>query len=211
MATVVTICNLALSRIGDSATISSISPPDGSAQAEACSRLYPVALSTCLDLFNWSFATRRKAPAELADTMVEKGMWQHAYGLPADCKRVIDIKPTEQTKIHFMHHFAFHHKIEFEVVGTDTGLVLLTNLEAPLVRYVCAEPKPSQFSGMFTDALAWLLAAYLAGETIRGDSAFAYTQQCQKQFQATIATAMELDARLTNVKPKHIPHWIEGR
>lgn len=209
MATVVTICNIALSRIGDSATVSSISPPDGSAQAEACSRLYPVALSTCLDLFNWSFAIRRKKLAELSSSMVDKGMWRFAYALPADCKRVVDIRPTEESHIRL--HHALGHKIEFECVGTDFGMVLLSNIDAPIVRYVCAEPKPSQFTGLFTDALAWLLASYLSGETIRGDSAFAYTQNCQKQFQAVIATAMTQDAKQTNVFRKHLPIWIERR
>ena len=78
MATVVSICNLALSRIGDNATISAVGPSDGSFQAEACGRLYPIALGTCLGMHNWAFATRRVRLAAVADTMVDKGEWQYA-------------------------------------------------------------------------------------------------------------------------------------
>ena len=204
MASVVTICNIALSRVGDNASVSSIDPPDGSAQAEACARFYPVALSSCLDMHNWSFATKRAELSELADGLVEKGPWKHAFALPADCKRVIDIMDTECPKIRT-------HKHDFEVVGADFGSVILTNVPTPIVRYVMSDPKPSQFSGLFTDALAWLLASYLAGEIIRGDSAFSYLQNCQKVFQQTIALAVKKDANLTHVKHRFVAPWILRR
>ena len=43
MASAVDICNLALSHLGDTATVASLDPPEGSAQAEHCARFYPVA------------------------------------------------------------------------------------------------------------------------------------------------------------------------
>lgn len=203
MATPVTICNLALSRIGDSASISSIDPPDGSPQAEACSRLYPVALDSCLDFHNWSFATRRATLSEVAEGQVPLGGWRKAFMLPADCKRMIDLEGEEK--------FPRPHKERFEVVGTDFGRVVLTNVEEATIRYVCAEPKPGQFSGLFVDALSWLLASYLAGETIRGDSAFAYAQKCQQSFQMAVSLAMRQDARQVHQPKKHLAPWIAMR
>ena len=47
MATEVDICNLALAHLGDDATIASIKPPEGSAQAEKSARFYPIARDTC--------------------------------------------------------------------------------------------------------------------------------------------------------------------
>lgn len=203
MATPVTICNLALSRIGDSATVSSVDPPDGSAQAEACARLYPVALDACLDLHNWSFATRRASLSELAANRVPLGEWKKAYMLPADCKRVIDVKGACG--------FPSPMKERFEVIGTDFGRVVLTNADEAHVRYVCGEPKSGQFTGLFTDALAWLLASYLAGETIRGDSAFAYAQKCQQQFLQALSLAMKQDAREVHAPRKYVAPWIARR
>lgn len=204
MADVVTICNIALSRIGDSASVSSIDPPDGSAQSEACSRFYPVVLSSCLDLHNWSFATRRSELSELAEGAVAKGAWKYAYALPSDCKRVIDLLDSECKNMST-------HKHEFEVVGTDFGYSILTDVKDPIARYICAEPKTNQFSGLFTDAIAWLLASYLAGETIRGDSAFAYSNNCFKMYQLVMSKAVRQDATQTHVRTKHLAPWIERR
>lgn len=203
MASVVTICNLALSRIGDAASISSIDPPDGSKQAEACARLYPIALASCLDMHNWSFATRRTKLAELSYSG-DKGDWLYAYALPSDCRRVVDVKG--ETPCHF-----FAHKEEFETVGEDFGLVLLTNVANPSLRYITSEPKTPQFSGLFVDALAWLLASYLAGETIRGDSAFNYGTKCLQMFSQTMTTAAQQDARLVHKKARHAASWIRRR
>ena len=59
MADVVSICNLALSYLGDSANMVAINAPEKSTQAELCSRLYPTAVSALLDMHDWSFATKR--------------------------------------------------------------------------------------------------------------------------------------------------------
>ena len=58
MASEVDICNLALGHLGDNATVSSISPPEGSAQAEHCARFYPIARDALLEMHNWNFAMR---------------------------------------------------------------------------------------------------------------------------------------------------------
>lgn len=215
MADKVTICNLALARIGDSASVSDLS--EQTPQANACKRFYPLALSSCLDMHNWSFATRRSLVAELVDGAVSKGSWYHAYSLPAGCKRVIDIHGSEEldeqakARQSEIPPSLMTHKHEFEVVGTSTGLVLLTNVLNPVVRYIVEEPKESQFPGLFIDALAWLMASYLAGEIVRGDSAFSYAQNCQRKFQETMVLAMQQDAKQEYVKRKFVPAWIARR
>ena len=56
MASDVDICNEALSHLGDSATVSSINPPEGSAQAEHCARFYPTTLATLFGTPTWAMA-----------------------------------------------------------------------------------------------------------------------------------------------------------
>ena len=75
MASEVEICNLALARLGDAATVVSIDPPEGSAQAEHCAMFYPMARDTLLAQHPWGFAQRRVRPARLAA----------GYLLPDDC------------------------------------------------------------------------------------------------------------------------------
>ncbi len=50
MPSVVDLCNLALAYLGDDATVASIDPPEGSAQAEHCQRFYPIARDTLLQM-----------------------------------------------------------------------------------------------------------------------------------------------------------------
>ena len=71
MSSVVDICNIALSRLGDRATVTSIDPPEGSAQADHCRRFYPIALKTILATYNWSFATTRKELMPIRLTKME--------------------------------------------------------------------------------------------------------------------------------------------
>jgi hypothetical protein len=59
MATEVDICNLALGHLGDNATVASLTPPEGSAQAEHAARFYPISRDTLLESHAWNFATRR--------------------------------------------------------------------------------------------------------------------------------------------------------
>ena len=59
MATEIDICNLALAHLGDDATIASIKPPEGSAQAEHAARYYPIARNSLLESHTWNFAAKR--------------------------------------------------------------------------------------------------------------------------------------------------------
>ena len=90
MASKVTICNLALARIGDEANITSIDPPEGSAMAEACQRLYPLAVEVVLEAHDWTFAMRRRALAKLSS--VETGGWKYGFKVPSDALRVVAVR-----------------------------------------------------------------------------------------------------------------------
>ena len=79
MASEVDICNLALARLGDNATVASIDPPEGSAQAEHCARFYAIARDSLLEMHAWKFATRR---VQLAKLTVPSWDWSFAYAEP---------------------------------------------------------------------------------------------------------------------------------
>ena len=65
MASETDICNLALARLGDAALVSSISPPDGSAQAGHCAAFYPMVRDYLLERYAWSFSLTRAALTQL--------------------------------------------------------------------------------------------------------------------------------------------------
>ena len=81
MATEIDICNLALAHLGDDATIASIKPPEGSAQAEHAARFYPIARNSLLEAHTWNFAAKRASLATTTNTIEQ---WEYAYVAPAD-------------------------------------------------------------------------------------------------------------------------------
>jgi hypothetical protein len=90
MASEIDICNLALSHLGDNATVASIDPPEGSAQAEHCARFYPMARDALLELHHWKFATRR---ANLALLNAESWSWSYAYAAPSLTLKLLAVLP----------------------------------------------------------------------------------------------------------------------
>ena len=80
MASEVDICNLALSHIGASATISSLT--EASEEAFHCNLLFADTRDTLLRSFPWVFATRHIA---LSDVGTPPGNWAYRYSYPNDC------------------------------------------------------------------------------------------------------------------------------
>lgn len=218
MANAVTICNIALSRIGNKANVSSIDPPDESTEAEACARFYPLALGTLLDMHNWSFATKR---ATLALRTTDADPWLYAYSLPSDCRHVIAVEGTDaglpipagtrfkQPPVGYLNPRLDNGRTnEFEVMASDSGLILCTDVEDARIRYVITMPSASTFPSAFTEALTWLLTTYLAGQTIRGEEGFNFAGACNKFFQQALAQAKKLDCTQAYTARRHIPNGV---
>lgn len=154
MASAVEICNLALAHFGDEATVSSISPPDGSAQAAHCARFYPIARDALLELRAWDFATKRVALAQT--TRTPPGAWTYEYAAPSDMIRPLAVlladSPDETD--------SYDYVIE---AGTDGARVLLCDVEDAYLRYTARVTDTAKFPPMFVTGLSYLLASYLVG------------------------------------------------
>lgn len=201
MASEVDICNLALAHLGDEATVSSIDPPEGSAQAEHCARFYPIARDTLLESHAWRFATRREVLAELAD---EVPGWRFAYALPVDTVQILAVLGPDQSSEEGTQAFDVE-------MGADGAGVILTNQPEATVRYVAQVTDSIRFSPMFTDALAWLLASYLAGPVLKGDAGAAMARACLQSFMLALSGARVSDANQRHIRPERAPGWIAGR
>jgi len=201
MASEVDICNLALARLGDSATVSSISPPEGSAQAEHCARFYPIARDAVLEAHPWRFAVRR---ANLAPLDVESWGWSFAYGLPANTLIALAVLPPGTTGDDMTQ--------DFEIETTSDGAkVLYTNQEDASLRYVARVTDTSRFSPGFTEALSWLLASYLAGPLLKGENGANMAQMTAQQYRLALSMAEVTDANQRQVELDHEPTWISKR
>lgn len=202
MASVVDIVNLALARLGDSATVSSINPPEGSAQAEQAKRFYPIARDNLLELHPWNFATKRISLAATND--VAPDTWQFTYSMPANYIRALAVYP-EQTN-------SEADQQPFIIETNQSGqLILFTNVENATLKYISLITDTTKFSPLFVNALSFMLASYLAGSLIKGDAGMKVSEgMYNKAMQMTnMAAGKDAAARNYDAQKQHVPSWTQ--
>lgn len=209
MASAVDICNLALSGFGDEANVQSISPPDGTIQAEHCARHYPIARDQLQEAHAWNFNTRRQFLA-LLDDLDENlmGGWAYGYVLPAGTLRVLSVLPpgaTDDTQTE-----------DFVVESRDNGdMVLFTNCPEAVGRFLVQVTNTARFSPGFVVACASLLRAYVVGPIVKGKAGANLAASYMKQFveiDFPRAAALDSSARQLRAPYKdYRPAWISDR
>lgn len=201
MASEVDVCNLALARLGDNATVASIDPPEGSAQAEHCARFYAIARDSLLEMHAWKFATRR---VQLAKLTVPSWDWSFAYAEPAGALKLLGVLSATASND--------DETQPYEAESAANGAaIILTNQEDASLRFVARVTDTTKFSPLFVDALAWLLASYLAGPVLKGDAGAAAAKSSYQHFLVALSQAKTSDANQRKVRPEHTPAWIAGR
>lgn len=219
----VSICNLALSYIGETAKVTSIDPADGSAQATHCARFYPIARDTLLSMRPWSFALKRKALAEATNTLTT---WTYAYTLPPDAINVIAVLSPDATDDYVqpgevdmgqglnasVPSFAMNSPQQFTIEVDGRGRrILYTNQEDAVLRYSARVTDATLFPNAFVEALAWKLASMLAGPIIKGEAGAAEAKRCIQMMAFHLGNADTVDARQRQVTPIHSAPWHRAR
>lgn len=144
-----------MSHIGQDASIVSIDPSDGSAEADHCARFYPIARDQLLEVHAWRFATTRASLAELA--VNPSVQWAHAYSLPNSCVRPLAVLLPDATDDSAPQPY----KIETDVDGAS--MILYTNVENAWLKYIIRQANTTMYSPLFVIALSYLLGAYTCG------------------------------------------------
>jgi len=202
MASAVDICNLALAHLGDEATVTAISPPDGSVQASHCARFYPVARDAAIESHAWGFATRRTAPANVPSAVPSS--WQYAYTLPAECIKVLNVWGEEYSEDDKGYDFVVES-------NASQGTMVYTNAESATVRYIVRVTDTTKFSPMFVTALSYLMASYLAGPIVKGQTGMQVAQAMYKMYLNEMGKAAASDARSRKLDVQHTPEFISAR
>lgn len=225
MASVVDICNQALSHLGDSATVANIDPPEGSAQAEHCARFYPQALATLLEMHAWAFATRR---ATLANVANPSSTWAYAYALPSNTVNVLsllaadasdDYSSTMQSSASAYDNAYARNTVggaytpqDFSIETDDDGNdLVLTNQHNAVLRYTVLVNDPTKFSPLFIEALGWMLASKLAGPVLKGEVGMQAAQACTKTCLYWLGQAKASDAAQRRANPRQQVGWMNAR
>lgn len=198
MATKVDICNMALALLGDTATVTSIDPPEGSAQADHCARFYPIALRDLLVAFPWHFATKRSKAAKFVGEVLGGEDGEAYYALPSDCLRVLSVESKLNPGI----------KRCYSVERSNKQVVIVTDAIEPIIKYITSEVGESGFPSYFTSALVHRLAALLAGPLVPGSSGIELANSQLKQYDYFLGLACSTDAREGLRIEKYRPRYL---
>lgn len=202
MASEVDIVNLALSHLGDGANVSSISPSDGSTQADHAERFYAHIRDALLERFAWKFALRRATLAERADIAIPS--WDHVYDEPNDCLRLLAILPGSYT--------ADNQGAAFDTETDEDGAkIILTSAADATARFIARVEDTSKFSPSFIETLSWLLAAALAGPIIKGETGRQEAIRCLQAGTMAFAGATGLSANQSRTSLDFVPSIIAAR
>jgi hypothetical protein len=206
VAAVVDICNLALAKLGDRANVTSIDPPEGSAQADHCARFYPIARDEALASADWSFASTYDTLAEYSNEANPR--WEHTYALPDDFIALRDAGVSEADL------YALHHGLlpEYEL-GTIASGQRVIRMQTPYnyVRFTRKVTDPTRFPPLFTNALIFLLASHLAGPVIKGRAGAQAAQAWYKAYRIELSKAETVDANQNRVHTSYQPSNLRAR
>ena len=221
MATEVDICNLSLAHLGDDATIASLSPPEGSAQAQLAARFYPIARDTLLDMHTWDFASRRSTMTITTSTVAQ---WR--YAAPNDMMNAVAIISPSADNDYASHMgpsdsinttnspqsagYYVPQQFAVEIDGSGNYLIY-TNQENALLRYQSKITDTSRYSALFTLTLSWHLASMMAGPVIKGDVGAAESKRCTQVMAGYLQKAIQADVLNRDIKVNHIVPWTSGR
>lgn len=194
----VDICNLALTNIGDKATVTSINPSDGSHQADLCARYYPLARDLLLERHRWDFTIRHVSPVALSAS--GRTDWAYAFKLPSNFTGAISVLPKDSTDDQITQGTASPQPFAIES-NASLDRVLYTNEPEVILRYQAKITDSTKFSQMFVHAVSWQLASMLAGALIKGDDGAAAVQNATRMAEFYTEKAAAYDSRSTREKP----------
>lgn len=199
MASEVDICNLALSHLGQSRQITSISPPDGSAEAALCHRFYPIARGMYLEAHNWGFATRR---ATLAATGTPPTEWAVQYAMPSDALKIQDL---------FIEGDDTPQEYAVERDADTCNTVIFTNVENAEAKYTVLVTDVNKYSSTGQFAFSLLLSSFLAGPIIKGKAGKTVAKEQRNEFLVYLGEEQLNDAEGQSEQVKAEPAYVSVR
>ncbi|MFJ3117824.1 hypothetical protein BK645_09910 [Pseudomonas protegens] len=208
MPSVVDICNMALSRIGNSQRIDDLT--EASIQAEQCSLFYEASRDFVLRDFAWGFATTY---AQLAEVSINPTpMFPFSYAVPTDCLKARQIVNTtfpegEWPPCSYVERPIIP-PIPFRIINGGSGRLIATQVSPATLEYTARIESPEMFDPIFVSALAWKLASNIAPAIARDANV---AQACESAYQAQIASAIAADLNESAPGPQADSSFITGR
>lgn len=203
MASEVDIANLALSHLGDEATITTLYPSEGSPQADKAAAFYQIARDALLQEVPWTFSTRRVAMALLTSDWTA---WTYTYARPGNCLKVLAITDEAGS----LDNPGDYQKYIARLSASGVPAIY-TSCEGAYAHYTSPIENAGEFPPLFVMTLSYRLAAMLAGPVLRGASGIAEAERCSKMAEYWKAQAVNADLNQRNLPIDHQAPWLSGR
>lgn len=162
MASEADIANMALSHLGVTRRLTSLS--DNTEAASACSLFYATVRDEVLRAFPWPFATVEAELTLVEDlTSDDDAEWGYSYRYPTDCVRFLRIRSgygRQETNAT---------RVRYRVIRDTTGRLILTDQEDAIAEYVKQITTTTEFSPDFVTAVSYRLAGAIAPALTSGD------------------------------------------
>lgn len=188
MTAVVAICNMALSRIGQAVTISSIDPPEQTEEAQLCAQYWPQVRDMTLSAHAWSFATVRADLGDLTASYPPTTAFEYTYAYPSDCLRLIGVRVPKPVN-----------DIDFEDVdigaASDGTQLIYSNTKNASAVYIRQVTDSAVYSAQLVEAQIYYLASYLAGTIIKGVDGMRVADAMRERGERDLLKAQTLDKR----------------
>lgn len=165
----VSICNLAITRLGQSQAIAALT--EASKAAQLCNVLYADCRDRVLRAHNWPFATRYQTLGLVEEA--PNNDWIYSYRYPANCLRIHRLVTALGQ--------AEPNPPAYAIASDSVGRLVLTNQPQAVAQYTHRIENPAEFDPLFASALAWLLAVELAGPLTGEDRWRVRAQQSYEQ------------------------------
>lgn len=238
MADQLSIANRALLSIGARTQISSLSPSDTSAEANAVTTLWTPTFEALARTAHWNCLRRQVALSLIAAAQgtpenpdgtsypIPPTPWLYMYSYPSDCLDVRYIVPSlpvnatgtvPETTINNSAGtwLPTGGQIPYSVSTaldptnpTASILVILTNQEQAQTVYTVNQPDPASWDSLFQQAMVASLGAFLVPALSLTSNLM---QLCIKTAEAAIAAARVADGNEGVTSMDHLPDWIRAR
>ena len=230
----VSVVNEALQDIGAQATVSSISPSDGSTEGDAASILYTPTLEMLLRAAHWNFSRRQVTLTLLAAAAgtpenstgvapFPPSPWAYEYAYPSDALKARFVLPqipnttvtpplTTGPQAVFPRFFrpgSIPFQVGLDVDSKNNQIkVLLTNLPQAQLVYTARVTIVDLWDPLFHRAMVAALGARLVNALARNRELFADQAALANNL---IAQARVSDGNEGTPNQDHLPDWIQAR
>ncbi len=182
----VSICNMALSRIGHDA-INNLD--EASEDARICKQFYDQARKATLRRWPWTFAVRRAQLALVAEDPAEALEWKYKYRYPHRC---LNLKRLYNADFDNIPQYT-----QYKMSSDAEGRLIYCNLASVWAEYIYDIEDCHLMDDEFVEALSWKLASDIA---FKLTGSMGISQTCMQAYSAFFAEAGADDSNEQNLQ-----------